>query len=267
MIKGIKKLALIGLILAGCAGNSKTQLTKFEERAYSYLVDNFKDKGLYSGNFPLFDFQDKEVRGVYEKNKECPPWIIQRDEEAREAIKEKVEEHFEKYENRNLVLISGAAFHIYGVVEDLEDSFGGEYVSTTPRRLDMKGVIESNLIFRYFGEKELEKARETLELQVKRANGVVRGYGYDDLEDFMTEISDFKNSQNIFLGIEETGLHNLYYSRMGKVYEILGSFLEKYCPRSVLYLREEAYFKPDQDRELFLKKARKLGIPVEIKGY
>ena len=268
MIKGIKKAALVALVLAGCHSNkSGVEVEGFDSGAYCYLVEEFREKGFYSGQIPLFDLSDEEVRKVYETNKDLQIRFIERDVRGAEEIKKGVEEHFKSYRNRNLVLISGAGVHIYKAVEELESSFAGDYISITPLKLGIQDVIESNKIFRHAPYIEEEKARETVKIQIRRVKGVILGAGYESLEDFIEKISDFNHSDNLFLGIEETGLHNLYYPEMHKVYKVLENFIEIYEPRSILYLRESNYFQEDKSRSDFLRKAGKLRIPVEIKGF
>jgi hypothetical protein len=263
-------LGLAGAVLAGCLlpNQRVVETSGFGKSAYDFLVDEFKRKGLHNLDSPLFDFSDEEVREVYKRASAQAGLIHDRDFDGEGKIEFEVERHLYRYGNRSLILISGAAFHIYGAVAALEDRFGAEYISMTPRKLKFMDVLESNKIFKYPAESELDEARRALEIQMRRANGISAEMGYGNLFGFVEKTASCGEARNIAVGIEETGLHNLYtpeYTR--EVYSSLGEFLDRFKPSSILFLRESKLFYKDKGREVFLRKSKKLGIPVEIRGF
>ncbi|OGJ17902.1 hypothetical protein A3K73_04675 [Candidatus Pacearchaeota archaeon RBG_13_36_9] len=275
MVEGTKAvsrrlfLGLAGVVLAGCAvPQARVETPGFEAGAYNYLTDEFIIRGLHNLGSPLFDFNDREVREAYERASAQRGLIYDKDFDGAGKIEFEVERHLYLHGNKTLILLSGAAFHIYGAVRTLEKLNTG-YISITPRKIKFGDVLESNKIFKYPAESELGKAREMLEIQMRRANGISAEMGYGNLFGFVEKVSsDKKEAGNIAVGIEETGLHNLYTSEYtGRVYSAFGDFLERFHPRSILFLRENMFFYEDKGREDFFKKAKKLGISVEISGF
>ncbi len=257
-------LGLLGVFLGGCAFQSSL---KFSESDYCFLREEFMKRGLHNLDSSLFDFGDKEVRAAYEKTKTTPGLIIESDLIGKLNIENAVGRHLQKYRGRNLILISGAGFHIYGSVRTFEEKFDTEYISITPRKLDFHDVIEDSKNLGIQNPQELvEKARKTLENQLRRANGVVRHYGYENIIAFVRRVSSSGEARNIAVGIEETGMHGLYGIMKG-VYEVLNIFIEIFAPPSILYLRENMHFSEDSSRKEFLEKARKLGIPVKFENF
>ncbi|GEM_PF-3408838 len=267
--KGLSRrmfLGLAGAVLAGCAfpNQGVVETSGFGKPAYDFLVGEFKRKGLHNLNSPLFDFSDKEVRQAYKRMRNTPPGVIQRDLDLAGEIEQSVERHLDSYGDRSLVLISGAAFHIYGAVGNLERRFGVEYLSMTPKKLGFSDVILHNTFLRIESpEEEARAAIETTGIQLRRAIGVVKYYGYADLRDFVRRASRVNGAKNIAVGIEETGLHDLYTEKeMVPVYEVLGEFIDRFKPRSLLYLREGFQLDIDKGRIDFLNKASDLGITI-----
>jgi len=262
-------LGLAGAVLAGCAvPQARVETPGFEAGAYNYLASEFKRKGLHNLGSPLFDFSDREVREAYERASAQRGLIHNRDFDGAGKIEFEVERHLYLHGNKTLILLSGAAFHIYGAVEVLENRFDAGYISVTPKKINLGDVLESNKIFKYPAESELGKAREMLEIQMRRANGISAEMGYGNLFGFVEKVSSDREAGNVAVGIEETGLHDLYTpGYTARVYDTLGTFLDRFKPRSILFLRESKLFYPDRNREDFLRKAKRLGIPVGIKGF
>ena len=261
-------LGLTAGVLAGCAAPQARIQTGFGSSAYYSLSGEFKRTGLHNLGSPLFDFNDKEVREAYERASVQQGMIHDRDFDGAGKIEMEVERHLYLQGNRALILLSGAAFHIYGAVEALENRLDTGYISMTPRKLKFEDVVESNKIFRHPAETEIQEAKRTLEIQMRRANGVCVEFGYKGLFDFAEKVSLDKEAGNVAVGIEETGLHSLYTPKYtAEVYSSLGNFLEMFTPRSILFLRESKLFYEDKGRVDFLRKAKKLGIPVSIRGF
>ncbi len=273
MTKAVSRRELLGLagaVLAGCAFPNQriVDSSGFGNSACSFLTEELKRKGLHNLDSPLFDFSDEEVREAYSRAVKRGGMIHNRDFEGKDKIETAAEGHLYTYGDRALILISAAAFHIYGAVEALEERFNAGYISMTPKKLKFSDVLEHNKMFGYTAEFELDKARETLEIQMRRANGASIRFGYRDLFDFVEKVSSFRYAKNIAVGIEETGLHDLYTEKETRqVYKILGSFVERFRPSSILFFTEGEVFDGDRGRTGFLAKVESLRIPVEIAGF
>jgi hypothetical protein len=263
-------LVLLLAILAGCANLAKKPVENtFSNEAYYSLVSQFSQSGLYNSPSPLFDFNDPKIIDAYDKTINTEAKSISRDIKGVNNIVNAVESHIKKYKGQNLIIISGAAFHIYGAADYLEEKCNAEYISITPKKLDFRDILV------YYGfpmgssnKDEIEYARMELEIQFQRANGVVRNYGSDNLKTFVNEISDFGKAGNIVVGIEETGLHSLYTEKDFKqVYGILEEFIKTCKPTSILYLGEDFCTPKSKAGKDFLNKAKIAGIPANSRAF
>ncbi len=264
MKKAGNGLIFLLAILLGCSGVSKRPMEgAFNDVAYHYLVNEFTEKGLHNLDSPLFDFDDLEVRNAYDKVTEgSRAKVISRDITGNKNIRGSVLRHLERYGDRSLIIISGAAFHIHGAISYLENNFNAEYISITPRKLNFNDVLEFGKIFTFNSNQEkIQNAKESLEIQLQRGSEVIKNYGSRNLKSFISEISDFDDAANLVVGIEETGMHSLYAEEDFKpVYDVLSKFVETYNPESILYLREGP--SSPKSAKNFLKKSKRLGIPV-----
>ena len=292
-MKLYQKILLIGIgigaILRGSFIYKNRKIgceNQFQSSAYHYLVNEFKDRGLHNIQSPLFDFNDPTIKEVYNKLKNrVKPEVSARDIQSNYDIENAVEKHLEKYGNRALIIIFGAAYHIWGATNILEDKFNAEYISITPKKLDLEDIMDDEICFSNEAPSErIEKAKKSIEIQLTRCLGVVKHMGYKDSEDYMKDISDFDCAKNIVVGIEETGFHWEYDNQASKpIYEILTTFIERFKPKSILYIGEDLFSESmkrnfeeglktefmgePQYRELFLTKAKKLKIPVEFASF
>ncbi len=251
---GLCSMAAASLFLGSCSLERKQIVKKFfQDEAYYYLVNVFEKKGLCNTKSPFFDFNDLMVRESYEQAKSAAkPRIIKEDLESNRHIEETVKKHLGFYRGRSLIIISGAGFHIWGATKTLENRFNAEYISVAPKKLNLK---------RFANGKEVTREQFT------RALEVVKYLGYDTLEDYFEEVSDFNEAKNIVVGIEETGIHAEYKEEdFNQVYNILTDFIHKFHPRSILYFRENLFFENNSHKR-FLNKTSELRIPVELASF
>ena len=291
-LKLYQKIGLVGItiasiLLGGCINRNKESI-KFQDQAYHYLVDEFTTKNLYSTQSPLFDFNDPVIRQCYEETKvTAKPEIIPRDTQSNYDIEDAVKRHLDKYGDRSLIIVSGAGWHIWGATKTLEDKFDAEYISITPEKLDFNDFIDSEFIYDNEPKKQIEEAKESTKVQLTRGLGVIRYLGYDTLEEYIQDISDFDGARNIGVGLEETGLHCQYNNQDRKpIYQTLTSFIKKYKPNSILYIGEDLCVGSIREefkdgtltqtdfftgepyyRTQFLNVAKQLNIPVEFASF
>lgn len=292
-----QKIALIGtaiasIIVGGYLINRNSlpvHQNQFQDSAYHYLVDDFTAKRLRNTESPLFDFNDPTIQEVYDKAKgTAVANVIPRDIQSNKDIVNAVSRHLSQYGNISLIIISGAGCHIWGATPTLEDRFDAEYISITPKKLNLGNVMNSG---DYSGNKtepeRIEKAKKSVSVQLIRDLGVVRHMGYRNLEDYMKNISNFDGAKNIVVGMEETGLHEQYSNQDTKlIYQTLSSFIEQFKPKSILYIGEDLFsenMRRDFDngtltqtdfltgepyyQTQFLNRARGLNISVEFASF
>ncbi len=236
---------------------------------------------------PLFDLKSPAIRAVYDASaRETEARASKRDLTSWREIRDAVSAHIKRHGDGSLILICGAAFHIYGAVPEVERTVGARYLSTTPRKLDLEDVRRDD------PSRPAAEGPKTLRLQMDRANGVAKSIGYQDLLAFMAPRPVASPVRNIAVGIEETGLHSIYLrdemAEQRRLYAILTDAIKENPPRSILYVREEldaeemaalfsaprmkAFFAAERDRsaiglkrrawEDFLLSAKFLGIPI-----
>ena len=189
---------------------------------------------------PLYDFSDKKIESVYQKLQEdTKPKAISRDTTSWDEIKECVENHISQYGDEALIIIAGAAPHIWGAIPYLEGKVGARYVSATTHKLSID-LVASEYDSIFDKKTKEKKALDSIQVQIKRDLEVARKLGYDTIEDYITDRSNIKNPRNIIFGAEETGHHTLYFGeRDEQLHTVLLDFIRKTEPTSLLYIHED----------------------------
>lgn len=101
---------------------------------------------------------------------------------------------------------------------------------------------------------------------------------FSSIEEFIFFINKIKKSNNIIIGIEETGLHEIYKFRdKENIYDILMKFIEIKNISSILYVGEDLNIKDFElkikntifkdFRDIFFRKAINLNIPVKFGSF
>ena len=178
---------------------------------------------------PLFDLKSPAIRAVYDASaRETEARASKRDLTSWREIRDAVSAHIKRHGDGSLILICGAAFHIYGAVPEVERTVGARYLSTTPRKLDLEDVRRDD------PSRPAAEGPKTLRLQMDRANGVAKSIGYQDLLAFMAPRPVASPVRNIAVGIEETGLHSIYLrdemAEQRRLYAILTDAIKKTRP-------------------------------------
>ena len=240
------------------------------------LISLFKKGGYYNLPSPLYELSDPQVFRLYSHlQSTTSPHVIPPDTSSWMEIKQAIKDHIAKYGDGALIIISGAAAHIWGAIPELEKDFGIRYISVTPRKLTPENVKRKVL---YINTNE--EALDLIGNQMKRSLGVVKYLGYDSIEAFLQDRTDGA-AGNIVVGIEETGLHEMYsdidFSKNPKtpIYEILKRFIDEIQPTSILYIGEdlcvETFYESlekggcsDSPLWDFIRHAVRYGIPIEF---
>ncbi len=214
------------------------------EKQIGKLKKELQEGGFSNSDNPLFDLSDERVRSIYQRlQTDTKAEAISRDTTSWDKIERCVESHISQHGDGTLVIISGAAPHIWGAIPYLEQKVGARYISATSHKLGIDSVAnEANMIIFDKGTKEdkEKKALDSIQVQMKRALGVARNLGYDTIEAYIADRGNVQNPRNVIFGAEETGFHGLYFGeRAEQLYRVLLDFVKETKPKSILYIREE----------------------------
>lgn len=250
------------------------------EKQIGKLERGLQERGFSNSDNPLFDLSDERVNSVYQMlQTDTKAEAISRDTTSWDEIKECVEGHVSRYGDGALVIISGAAPHIWGAIPYLEQRVGAKYISATSHKLVIDLVANEDTMIKL--DKE-QKALDSIQFQMKRDLGVARNLGYDIIEDYIADRCNVQNPRNVIFGAEETGLHRLYFGeREEQLYANLLDFFENANVKSVLYIGEDLHVensrKSFQDgkpefmeklpRDKIFDYAKSQGIPVEFGAF
>ncbi len=235
------------------------------------LVEKLRQRGYLNDDKPLFDLNDPKISAIYRRAiAETRAAAIRRDTTSWQEIQEAINSHLKQYGPGALIILNGAAQHIYGAIPSLQESLSIRYISTTPIKLTIADVQRSNM-----DDPSETAALDDFKTHIDRAIGVVKSLGYQDIEMFLAASRKTQNASNIAIGVEETGSHTIYYRddcREQKIlYGILTEYLKEARPTSVLFIGEdlnvndkmstfstyEKYLENEQDHKLFL------GLPAD----
>ena len=254
------------------------------------LISKF-EKELLEGGFsnldnPLFDLLDERVKSVYQRlQTDTKPKAISRDTTSWNEIKEWVEAQVSQYGDGALVIISGAAPHIWGAIPYLEQGVGARYISATSHKLGIDLVANEDLMIKFDKGTKIDKeqkALDAIQVQMKRDLGVARNLGYDTIEAYIADRNNVQNPRNVIFGAEETGLHTLYFGDRGEqLYANLLDFFKSANVKSVLYIGEDLQvenmrrsfregkleFMGKLPRDKIFDYAKSQGIPVEFGAF
>jgi len=248
----------------------------------SKLERELQTRGFSNSDNPLFNLSDERVKSAYQRLQlDTKAEAISRDTTSWDEIKESVESHISKYGDRALVIISGAAPHIWGAIPYLEQRVGAKYISATSHKLGIDLVANDKYDEGTKEDKE-QKALDAIQVQMKRNLGVARYLGYDTIEEYISDRSNVQNPRNVIFGAEETGLHELYFGeKEEQLYKILLDFVKKANPKSILYISEDLNveniredfekgkpsFMGKLPRDEIFDYAKSQGIPVEFGAF
>lgn len=188
---------------------------------------------------PLFDLKDPRIMDAYDQAvKRTSPHAIFRDTSSWEEIEGAVSEHLKKHGPGALVVIAGAAPHIYGAIPRLENAESVRYISATPIKVSIADFQRDR------GSSKVSEAEalEDIKIQLSRTIGVLKTIGYDDIQSFLADRAKIRGAKNTIVGVEEIGFHSVYSRGLWEdkvaVYDALKEFVERAKPTSVLYLEE-----------------------------
>ncbi|MBI4357898.1 MAG: hypothetical protein HY584_01240, partial [Candidatus Omnitrophica bacterium] len=204
------------------------------------LMEQFRTDGLLSDPTPLFKKEDPIVLQLFQEIlTEQPAEIISRDTTSWEEITQAVAAHLEANPGRALIIIEGAATHIWGAILHTERNQKVRYISATKLKLDAETVRDKTAILPK--DKEEDKVRQKLKAQLKRSVGVIKHLGYDSLEAFVRDRHQPKDAHHLMVGLEETGYHYLYSDTESDhiAFDRVTQFLDSYKPQTILYIRED----------------------------
>jgi hypothetical protein len=231
------------------------------------LIEYLREEDLLNeSETHLYDLDNEDVHTSYEELKQtATPESARRDEQSNSDIISEVDQNTSHYDNP-LVVVEGAARHIWGAVPELEKN-NFEYISTTAERLNPENVQENEILADSHSE-----ALEKIESQMARDLGVVKSMGYNDLEEFL---ADRESGDNPVVGVEETGLHGMYTGDTTQgIYDALTALVDTQEHDSVLYIGEGLHTENVQSgleeertplpRDQFLTYAHQSGIDVRI---
>lgn len=203
------------------------------------LVARLRSGGFLNDDSPLFDLKDPRIMDAYDQAvKRTSPHAVFRDTSSWEEIEGAVSEHLKKHGPGALVVISGAAPHIYGAIPRLENAEAVRYISATPIKASVADFQRDR------GSSQISEAAALadIEIQLGRTIGVLKTIGYDDIQSFLTDRAKVRGAKNIIVGVEEAGFHSVYsrglWEDKAAVYDALKEFVERAKPTSVLYLEE-----------------------------
>ncbi len=243
----------------------------FSQEGYDFLFGRIAH--------PLFDITEPQTGLIYrELQNEVGPQAISRDITSWTEIQTTVLNHVSKYGDNALIVIEGAAPHIWGAIPMLEKEAGCKYIQAPTLALALnKGLGDA------IGKVDPER----LAVQMTRDLGVVKYLGARDIEHFINERNAGTQNRNLIIGMEETGLHGLYTTEHAAgPYEDIIKYVREYSPKSVLYIHEDLnveniksglnrYKETGQlgsgwsilPRDKFLATAIDLGVPVEFGAF
>lgn len=257
--------------------DESSEKTSVDRRA-EYLTSQLGAEGFLSDLMPLFDLQDPVVEEAYkEALANQPSNAISRDITSWAEIESAVSAHLRANPGPALIIVEGAAQHIWGALPALEANQQVRYVSSTVLKLTAEKVRAGEI----FKDKKTDLAvQETLKVQLRRTVGVAKYLGYGSLEEFVEDRQRRTGSNHLMIGLEETGLHHLYAGDVSSpVYALLSNLLDQYKPASVLYIHENLYVEnmqksfangfPGQKlpRDEFLLKAKAGGVKVDFAAF
>jgi len=250
------------------------------------LERELQERGFSNSDNPLFDLSDERVRSVYQMlQTNTGAEAISRDTTSWDEIKECVEGHVSQYGDGALVIVSGAAPHIWGAIPYLEQQVGARYISATSHKLGIKLVANGDTMVKSnegIKEKGEQEALNSIQVQIRRDLGVARNLGYDTIEAYLADRSNVQTLRNVIFGAEETGLHHLYSGERNKqLYDVLLDFVKEAKPKSILYISEDLNVqvirsdfetrKPEfmerLPRDKIFNYAKNQGIPVEFGAF
>ena len=209
----------------------------------SLLERELQEGGFSNLDNSLFDLTDERLRLAYQELKTTTkPEAYSRDTTSWDEIREFVGAHT-YHTSGTIIIVSGAAPHIWGAIPDLEKMVGARYISATSHKLGVDLVANEDLMIKFDNETPEQKSRKALDkiqVQMRRALGVVKSLGYDTIEDYIADRNNAQNPRNVILGAEETGLHGLYLGkRDDQLHKVLFSFIKKVKTTSILYIHED----------------------------
>lgn len=236
------------------------------------LIARLKLGGFLNDSSPLYDMKDPRIVNTYaEAVKTTSPYVIFRDTSSWEEIEGAVTKHLKKHGSGALVVISGAATHIYGAIPRLEKTASIRYLSTTPIKLSIADIQRDGASL----DKSETKALADIRVQMGRNIGVLRTLGYRDIQSFLADRAKARDARNVIVGVEETGLHTVYnrgaWEDKAAIYKALTEFVDLAKPTSILYIEESLdvaekqadYAEPGMKRFLESEQWQKkeLGLP------
>lgn len=252
----------------------------------SLLERKLQERGFSNLDNPLYDLSDEKVRVAYQKlQTDTKAEAISRDTTSWGEIKECVEDHVSRYGDGTIVIISGAAPHIFGAIPYLKQRIGARYVSTSSHKLSVDLIMSKSVrleLDKGTDEEKATKALNSIKVQMKRGLGVVKKLGYDTIEAYIADMSNVQNPRNLIFSAEETGLHEIYLGeRNEQLHKILLDFIKRTKPTSILYIREDLNvegirndfengkpsFKRKLPRDEIFDYAKSQGIPVEFGAF
>ncbi|MGD9276822.1 MAG: hypothetical protein PVJ67_06650 [Candidatus Pacearchaeota archaeon] len=256
------------------------------EKQIGKLERELQERGFSNSDNPLFNLSDDRVNSVYQRlQTDTKAEAISRDTTSWDEIKECVESHVSQYGDGALVIVSGAAPHIWGAIPYLEQRVGARYISATSHKLGIDLVANEDTMIKFDkGTKEdkEQKALDAIQVQMKRDLGVARNLGYDTIEAYLADREKVQNPRNVIFGAEETGLHTLYFGeRDEQLHKVLLDFVNEAKPKSILYIHEDLNVegmrrdfengKPEfmgrLPRDEIFDYAKSQGIPVEFGAF
>jgi len=203
--------------------------SKINEAAISFLEMNLQK--------PLFNLSDPKTKSAYETLLiTAQANVNRRDTSSWMEITNAVQEHLKKYGPGALIIIEGAATHIWGAVPQLEKE-GCRYIGSPFPSIDAQT--------KFVGEKI---GTEGITVQIRRAVGVVKYLGFGSIEDFIMDRRKLQNPSNVIVSLEESGLHGIRTDENEvQIYKTLKKYLLDHEPSSVLYIGED--LKADEMRK------------------
>ncbi|PIU75685.1 hypothetical protein COS75_02955 [Candidatus Pacearchaeota archaeon CG06_land_8_20_14_3_00_35_12] len=135
------------------------------EKHIERLESELKERGFSNSDNPLYDLSDKRIMSVYQKlQTDTKAEAVSRDTTSWDEIKECVESHMSQYGDGALVIISGAAPHIWGAIPYLEQKVGARYVSATSQKLGVDLIVNEKLSIKFDKGTKEEKEQKALDL-------------------------------------------------------------------------------------------------------
>jgi len=243
------------------------------------LERELKKEGFSNLVNPLYNLSDERVKSVYQNlQKYVKPKAILRDINSWYEIRNCVEAHIQKYGDKALIIIDGAAPHIWGAIPYLEKKVGARYISATAYKLSIDLLIGEDYTKNDRETKE-RKALDEIQIQMERDLGVVRNLGYNTIEDYIADRNNIQNPRNIIFGAEELAPHIIYCGRRkDELYTILLDFLKNIDVTSILYIEEDLHVNNirmdfennrlgDIPQDKIFKHAKYQGIPIEFGAF